>query len=280
MKYNRYITVIAIVISLVVFFNCSESPIPYNLSDSNLNLDTLTIRSIDGGTYLSPPLMGTTNGMYFGNSLGFNNLFSLIQFSSLSLSGTVRTYSLLDSNITVDSLVITFTGTEDSLLSDSPFELYYFSDSGDSVFNELESNYLNINEIDVIGAVPIGQSLFTQELPDSTESVYPTLSFKIENKDDIINFIADTTDNQNRTFMLKNVDAIDDIISIRTRETSNFPIINVYYRSNEDTLHSVFFPLKDITIIEPRQINDVDINNISIGRATGLKSIIKFDYSN
>lgn len=79
--------------------------------------------------------------------------------------------------------------------------------------------------------------------------------------------------------MLKNIDPIDDIVSIRSRETADFPIINVYYRVSEDTLHSVFFPLKDMTIVEPREVTESDMNSISVGRATGLKSIIQFDLS-
>lgn len=279
MNNNRRITIISIITSIVMFSDCTENPIPYDLSDSNLNIDTITVRAIEGGTYLAPPLMGSTNGIYFGSTDGFDNLFSLVQFSSLSLSGIVRNYSLLDSIVTIDSLVITFTATEDTLLTNSQFELYYFPEGGDSVFSETESHYLNINETDVVNAVPIGRSNFTQEVPDSTESIYPKLSFTIDNKDDIINFIADTTDTQNRTFMLKNIDSIDDIVSIRSRETADFPIINVYYRVSEDTLHSVFFPLKDMTIVEPREVTESDMNSISVGRATGLKSIIQFDFN-
>ena len=279
MNNNRLITVIALITSIVIFSGCSENPIPYNLSNSDLNLDTVTVRSIAGGTYLAPPLMGSTNGLYFGNVGGFNNLFSLVQFSSLSLSGIVRTYSLLDSTVTIDSLVFTFTATEDTLLTNSQFELYYFPYSGDSVFSETESHFLNINEDYVGNAVPLGRSIFTQEIPDSTELVYPKLSFKVEDTDDIINFIADTVDTQNRTFMLKNIDPIDDIVSIRSRETAEFPIINVYYRVSEDTLHSIFFPLKDMTIVDPRKVTENDMDNISVGRATGLKSIIQFDFS-
>lgn len=280
MKNIRLITQIVIIASIVILSNCTESPITYDLSDSSLNIDTVTVRSIEGGTYLSPPLMGSTNGLYFGSANGFDNLFSLIQFSSLSLSGVVRTYSLLDTSVTIDSLVFIFTATEDTLLTNSQFELYYFPEGGDSVFSETESNYLNITEADVINAVAIGgKSSFTQEVPDTTESVYPKLSFKIDNKDDIINFIADTVNTQNRTFMLKNIDPIDDIVSIRSREMANFPIINVYYRVSEDTLHSVFFPLKDITIVEPPPVDGIDEGIISIGRAVGLKSIIKFDLS-
>ena len=279
MNNSRLITIVVIITSIVTFFSCTENPIPYNLSDSNLNIDTVTVRSIEGGTYLASPLMGSTKGLYFGNVDGFNNLFSLIQFSSLSLSGTLRNYSLLDSTVTIDSLVFTFTATDDTLLTNSQFELYYFPEGGDSVFSETKSHYLNINETDVVNAAPIGQSIFTQEVPDSTESVYPKLSFKIDNKNDIISFIADTAATQNRTFMLKNIEPIDDIVSIRSRETVDFPIINVYYRTNEDTIHSVFFPLKDMTIVEPRQITESDMNNISIGRAAGLKSIIQFDFN-
>lgn len=280
MKNICLITQIVIIASIVILSNCTENPIPYDLSDSSLNIDTVTVRYIEGGTYLSPPLMGSTNGLYFGSANGFDNLFSLIQFSSLSLSGVVRTYSLLDTSVTIDSLVFIFTATEDTLLTNSQFELYYFPEGGDSVFSETESNYLNITEADVINAVAIGgKSSFTQEVPDTTESVYPKLSFKIDNKDDIINFIADTVNTQNRTFMLKNIDPIDDIVSIRSREMANFPIINVYYRVSEDTLHSVFFSLKDMTIVEPPPINGIDDGIISIGRALGLKSIIKFDLS-
>ena len=278
MKNNIFINIIVIITSIVMFFSCTENTIPYDLSGSNLNIDTVTVSSIEGGTYLAPPLMGSTSGLYFGNTDGFNNLFSLIQFSSLSLSGAIWTYSLLDTTVTIDSLVFTFTATEDSLLTTSEFELYYFPEGGDSLFSESESNYLNINENDVVSAAPIGRSIFTQDVPDSTESVYPKLSFTIENKDDIINFIADTTDTQNRTFMLKNIDPIDNFLSVNSRETSDYPIINVHYRVNEDTLHSVFFPIKDLTIVEPRELTDNDVNNISVGRAIGLKSIIKFDF--
>ena len=278
MKNNLFIAIVAIITSIVMLFSCTENTIPYDLSKSNINIDTVTVNLIEGGTYLAPPLMGSTDGLYFGNADGFNNLFSLIQFSSLSLSSAIWTHSLLDTAVTIDSLVIAFTATEDTLLTTSEFELYYFPESGDSLFSESVSNYLNITEADVINGIPIGRSNFAQDVPDSTESIYPKLSFTIENKDDIINFIADTTDNQNRTFMLKNIDPIDNFVSVRSRETSDYPIINVHYRVNEDTLHSVFFPIKDLTIVEPRELTDNDVNSISVGRATGLKSIIKFDF--
>lgn len=277
MKKNRIISIVVLITLIIYFSSCTENTIPYDLSDSNLNLDTVTVSSIVGGTFLSPPLMGSTNGIYFGNADGFNNIFSLIQFSSLSISGAVWTYSLLDTAVTIDSLVITFTAAEDTLLTASEFELFYFPEGGDSLFSESESNYLNITETNVANSVPVGRSTFMLESPDSTESVYPKLSFAIDNTDEILNFIADTTDTQNRTFMLKNVDTINEIVSINSRESVDFPIINAYYRVGEDTLHSVFFSIKDLTIMEPRELTENDMRNISVGRATGLKSIIQFD---
>ncbi len=112
MKKYRFNLSAAIITSIALLISCTENTIPYDLSDSDLNIDTLTVRLIDGGTYLAPPLMGSTNGLYFGESDGFKNLFSLIQLSSLSLSGAVWTTNLLDSTVTVDSLVFTFTATD------------------------------------------------------------------------------------------------------------------------------------------------------------------------
>lgn len=277
MKKYLFTLLIVIIASIVLLISCTEKAIPYDLSDSDLNIDTLTVKLIDGGTYLAPPLMGSTEGLYFGEADGFKNLFSLIQFSSISLSGAVWTTNLLDSTVTVDSMVIEFTMADSVIIpTTSGFELYYFPEGGDSVFSETESNYLNINESNVSGAVRIGpKSTFTQGIPDS---INPKLSFKFTDAEDLINFIADTSDATNRTFMLRNVDQIDDIISINSRESIDYPIMNVYYRVGIDTLHSVYYPLKDITVVEPRSITNIDKDNISVGRAAGLKSIIKFDF--
>ncbi len=276
MKKYHFNLFAVIVTSFILLISCTENTIPYDLTDPDLNIDTLTVRLIDGGTYLAPPLMGSTNGLYFGEADGFKNLFSLIQYSALSLSGAVWTTNLLDTTVTVDSVVFTFTAADSIMPTTSGFELYYFPAGGDSVFSEAESNYLNLNEADVANAVKIGQpSAFTQGIPDS---INPKLSFKFTDTENIINFIADTADTENRTFMLRNVDPIYNIVSINSRESADYPILNVYYRVGLDTLHSVYYPLKDMTIVEPRQITNTDKENISVGRAAGLKSIIKFDF--
>jgi len=279
MKNNTAIIRVAVFASLITIFNCEHNPIPYDLTDPELNLDTLTISAITGGTYLSPPTMGTTDALYFGESNSGKNLFSLIKFASKTGSGNVNNYSLIDTSATIDSLSFLFTATDDTLLTNSEFELYYFPDGGDSVFSETESNYLNITESDVQSAELLGRTVFTQEMPDSTEDVYPALTFRIKDFEDLIDFFADTTNTQNRTFMLKNVDSIDEIVAIRSSEATNYPIMNVYFRTDSDTVHSIFSATDDVTIVEPRAVTDIDKNNLTISRAAGLKSLLQFDLS-
>ena len=57
----------------------------------------------------------------------------------------------------------------------------------------------------------------------------------------MLNFIADTSDTENRTFMLKNLDPIDGIVAFRSSESLDYPTLNAYYQVDEDTLQSIFF---------------------------------------
>jgi hypothetical protein len=173
--------------------------------------------------------------------------------------------------------VINFTALDSTIISNSTFELYYFPESGDSIFTEDESNYINITEADVANGRLIGTSQFTQAEPDSDEIIFPTLSFKIQDFQDVLNFVADTSGNENRTFMLRNVDPIDGIVSIASKESAYYPVLDAYYRVEEDTLHSIFFSTDDITIVEPRDLLADDKDYISICRAAGLKSIIEIN---
>jgi len=268
---------IIVITTIGLFSNCTDNPIPYDLSNSDLKVDTLTIDLIDGVTYSSPPLMGSTKGLYFGSSEGIINQFSLIEISILSTSNSVLTYNLLDSNVVIDSLVINFTSLDSSIMSNTEFELYYFPEGGDSIFTEDESNYTNISEANVANGMLIGSSYLIQADPDSDEVVFPTLSFKIDDFENVLDFIADTTENQNRTFMLKNVDPIDGIVSFASKESPYYPVLDAYYRVEEDTLHSIFFSTDDITIVEPRELLADDRDYITLSRAAGLKSIVEIN---
>lgn len=283
MKKNNILKLAVIFVSIGILFQCQKNPIPYDLSDPDFTIDTLTINKITGTTYFSPPLMGNTTGLYFGDAKGFTNKYSLIRYSAISVSGSFYTYDLIDENLTVDSLLFTFCATDTVIPTDAVFELYYFPEAGDSLFSEDESNYLNFPDENIDKAIKIGETSFILDESDTTLSEYPQLQFKIKDADlisDLIEFISDTADVENRSFMLRNVDTINEIISVSSRQMdSEYPKLLAYYTIDDDDYYSIFYPLQDVTIVVPREITDFDKNNISVGRAAGLKSIIWFDFS-
>jgi len=285
MKKTTLSRILLISVSILVLYQCQKNPIPFDLDDPDVFIDTLTVTAISGGTFFSPPLMGSTPAMYFGNEDGNESLFSLLRFRNLSLTNSIYTYNLLDEDASMDSLVFTFTALDSNLLVDHPdlintrFELYYFPQGGDSVFDESESNYINLTEGDVANSVAIGQGHFVETDPDSGDVTYPYLSINVDDLDNVLDFIADTVDTQNRTFMLKNIDPLDYTIAIRSRESSEYPVLTAHYQVDEDTLQSTFYPLEDVTIVKPRAVAQEDRDYLSIGRASGLKSILQIDLS-
>lgn len=285
MKKSTRLRLLLISASILVLFQCKKNPIPFDLNDPDVFIDTLTVTALSGGTYFSPPLMGSTSALYFGNEDGNESLFSLLRFRNLSLTNTIYTYNLLDDDASMDSLVFTFTALDSNLLVDHPdlintkFELYYFPQSSDSVFDEDESNYLNLTEADLSSSVAIGQGHFVEADPDSEDVTYPFLSINVDDLDNVLNFIADTIDTQNRTFMLKNIDPLDYTVAIRSRESSEYPVLTAHYQVNEDTLQSIFYPIEDVTIIRPRGVTQDDRDYLTVGRASGMKSILQIDLS-
>ena len=282
-KIDTFKSLIIIASLAMLLFQCQKNPIPYDLSDSILKVDTISVSNIKGSTYLSPPLIGDTEAIYFGNKDGFVNKYSLLKYSPISASEAFWTYDLPDTNLTVDSLIFAFSAMDTIIPTDAKFELFYFPAGGDSVFSEDESNYLNFTDAEAESGVSIGQTSFIIDKSDSAQSEYPQLRFKVDERvmvDDLVTFISDTNDVENRSFLLKNIDTIEDsIISIRSRESQDYPIMLVYYTIEDNQFYSVFFPLQDVTIVEPRPISDIDKTHISVCRAAGLKALIHLDLS-
>ena len=50
MKKINLLKFAVIFISIVTLFQCQKNPIPYNLDDSNILVDTLTVKAINGGS--------------------------------------------------------------------------------------------------------------------------------------------------------------------------------------------------------------------------------------
>jgi hypothetical protein len=263
-------------IVFIILSSCSDKAIPFEIPKTYLNLDTLRINDIKTMTYQTPPSMGNTPSLYFGSENGYNNLFSLVQISPIAAAGEIiNIAALLDPDFTIDSLVFSITYDSDSLNTSAEFDIYYFPDHPDSLFNEL-SHYKNINEDNVVGAEWLSTSTLTQTVPESTETNYPELKFSIPLASNFLDFFSDTTDGgRNRTFMIKEREEIDRILGFKSRESLVSPKLVTYYQDDDNNYSSTFIASRDITILEPAALTEEDTAYITISRAKGLKSIIQ-----
>jgi len=266
----------------ILFFSCSEEPIPYDLSETPLYLDSLTLyNKVSGFTYQVPPEMWNLDKLYLGDDRGFKNEFILLQISSLSMSDGTPLSSLLADTVTIDSAFLILTFTEDSIPESNPeFQLSFFTNV-DSIFDEYDSNYNNFS-IDNYVSEQIGDDTYlSQAEPDSDEVITPSLIFDVTNSREII---ADTA--SSRSFFIKLVDDYyESLLAFNSRETNTGPRLSVYYRkfipSESDdkdtlTLGNIFYAVKDVSIVEPPDSIDY-ANDLYVGRAYGLKSILNIN---
>jgi hypothetical protein len=273
------ITVMVILLtSILFFFGCTEEVILYDLPTTYLKPDTVLIDSIKLGTYQSPPLMGALTDLYFGSEDGYINNFTLVRFSEWAQTGNiVHISALADSTNHIDSLVLTLTASDTVIATEVSFDLFYFPESEDSIFSEM-SHYKNITESDVSSSVLIGSSSISQAEPDSTETINPILKFKIGDFLNVANELADTSANNNFTFLIKESTPLNKMVAFKSRESAILPQLTAYYRTEEDTLHSDFFSVQDVSIIEPAELSEDDKNFATVCRAKGLKSIVQLYY--
>jgi hypothetical protein len=262
--------------ALTILTSCTDEAIPYEFPETYLNLDTLRINNITTMTYQTPPSMGRTPSLYFGSENGYNNLFSLVQISPIAAAGEIINISaLLDTSLTMDSLVFSISYDSDSIDTSAEFDIFYFPDHPDSIFSEL-SHYKNINEDNVAEREWLSTAVLTQTEPESTETNKPELKFSIPLDNNFLNFFSDTTDGgRNRTIMIKEREEIGRILSFKSRESIEKPKLVSYYQVDENNFSSTFSALGDITILEPAALTEEDTAYVTINRAKGLKSIIQ-----
>ena len=273
---------------MLIFLSCMEDTVTVDLMDDGMYHDTLYVRGITGITYQTPPQLGNSTLLYFGtDSNGFQNPFALIRVSSNSITTPVETFaSLNDSAIEIDSAKFILTFNEDSITTGMIFDLFYFQEGGDSIFSELESNYLNITEND-LNSTYIGSSRLSQKEPDSLETTsFPTLSFNVS---EILDSFSDTlSENRNLTVMIKPKFKLDGVFSFKSSESgfTYAPQIQVFTHDTAfvdstgdsvvvDTISHTFISTDDLSIIIPPDGIDENPNNISLGRGMNYKAIIQ-----
>ena len=135
----------------ILFFSCSEEPIPYELSEG----DVISFRIDPDSTsyfrsYRTAPEMGGLSELYYGQRDGFSEIYSLVEVYPVSTPFFLDTTYSSDSTsyYSVDSIEsVTFSLTlVDSSNSQYHPVLSYFSDDGDTtIFLENESSFYTID---------------------------------------------------------------------------------------------------------------------------------------
>ena len=268
-------------IGLIIFFSCEEAAIPVKDDGIPMKLDTISFPVIKAMSYQVPPEMGRTDLLYFGNNDGYNFSYNLIKLDSSSVTAGTPFSFYNDSLIIVDSLKFSLRFDSDSIENNPEFQLRYFPDGGDSVFNELESNYINFDKSIASTFISTG------ELESDTTDTNQTkvfLNFLLDSS--IVNAFKDTNITDfNRSFLveLKNEESESFIFHSSDKVGADGPQLKVYYRQFVsdsvvlDTTFRTYAAIEDLSIIIPPPISTDDSSYLSVGTAMGLKSIVLVD---
>ena len=268
-------------IGLITFFSCEEAAIPVKDDGIPMKLDTISFPVIKAMSYQVPPEMGRTDLLYFGNKDGYNFSYNLIKLDSSSVTAGTPFSFYNDSLIIVDSLKFSLRFDSDSIENNPEFQLRYFPDGGDSVFNELESNYINFDKSIASTFISTGQ---LESDTTDTNQTKVFLNFLLDSS--IVNAFKDTNITDfNRSFLveLKNEESESFVFHSSDKVGADGPQLKVYYRQFVsdsvvlDTTFRTYAAIEDLSIIIPPPISTDDSSYLSVGTAMGLKSIVLVD---
>ena len=232
-------------------------------------------------SYQVPPEMGLTDLLYFGKKDGYNFSYNLIKLDSSSVTAGTPFSFYNDSLIIVDSLKFSLRFDSDSIENNAEFQLRYFPDGGDSVFNELESNYINFDKFIASTFISTGQ---LESDTTDTNQTKVFLNFLLDSS--IVNAFKDTNITDfNRSFLveLKNEESESFIFHSTDKVGGDGPQLKVYYRQFVsdsvvlDTTYRTYGAIEDLSVIIPPPISSDDSSYLSVGMAMGLKSIVLVD---
>ncbi len=267
---------------IIVFSACEEAAIPIdsNITSTPLTIDTVSFPVINTISYQVPPDIGLHEYLYFGKKDEFSFLYNLIRFSSLDSTNLYTFDYYNDSLIIADSMKLIMSFASDSVEENIEFQLRYFPDYGDSVFNETTTNYTNFDQS--IASSVISSSTMSS---DSIDSVTTQLRLNFLMDTTIIKVFKDSTiTNFNSSFLVELTNEnLSEFKLFSANSLLNPPKLRVYYReflSDSvvlDTSFHTYYSSQDVSIVDKSSILSTDLNNISVGLAKGLRSLILVD---
>ena len=262
----------------ILFYSCSEEPIPYELSEG----DVISFR-IDPDltsyfrSYQTAPEMGGLSELYYGQRDGFSEIYSLVEvypisapfFLDTTYSSDSTSYYFVDSIESV-TFSLTLENAGDSLSSP---ELVYFSGDGDTtIFLENESSFYTVNStLDTIGF----------DSPISSTDTLENVHFLFDVDSLFNNYMLDTTRLSSYTFKINGDGETNSLVAFTN------PRLEVHYLINNvipddagdstwiDTVTFTFTAKYELTIVDPGIW--AEDTTFSIGRAKGVKSILRFN---
>ena len=260
----------------ILFFSCSEEPIPYELSEG----DVISFRIDPDSTsyfrsYQTAPEMAGLSELYYGQRDGFSEIYSLVEvypisapfFLDTTYSSDSTSYNFVDS---IKSVTFSLTLVDSSNSQYHPV-LSYFSDDGDTtIFLENESSFYTIDStLEKIGF----------DSPISSTDTLENIHFLFDVTSLFNNYMLDATRLSSYTFKINGDGETDSLVAFTN------PKLEVHYSINnvipDDAVDStwidtVTFTAKyELTIVDPGIW--AEDTTFSIGRAKGVKSILRFN---
>jgi len=279
--YNNFKSFFIINLIAILFFSaCDEAAIPIDTSKTPLSIDTISFPVVNTISYQVPPDVGSHEFLYFGKKNEFDFLYNLIRFSSIDSTNQQTFTDYNDSLIVADSMKLIMTFVLDSIDQNADFQLRYFPNSGDSVFNELSTNYTNFDYLNASSVIS-SSSLSIVNIDSVTSQV--RLNFLMDTT--IINVFSDTSVTSfNASFLveLKNKNA-SEFKFFSSNNLSSPPKLRIFYRSFLsdsvvlDTSFHTYYSSQDVSIIDKPYIGSEDTYNLSVGLAKGLRSLVLVD---
>jgi hypothetical protein len=267
----------------IIFFSaCEEVAIPIDNSVTNipLSIDTVSFPVINTISYQVPPDIGSHEFLYFGKKEEFSFLYNLIRFSNIDSTNLYTFDYYNDSLIVADSMKLIMSFVSDSIEKNVDFQLRYFPNYGDSIFNESTTNYTNFD-----------QSIASSVISSSTISSYSIDSVTTQLK---LNFLMDTTiintfkdtsiTSFNSSFLVELTnESSSEFKLFSSNNSSSPPKLRVYYREflsdsvGVDTSFHTYYSSQDVSIINKPNVSSSDTYNLSVGLAKGMRSLLLVD---
>jgi len=279
-SYKKYF--IYYLLGIILFSACEEAALPMNSDVTNipLTIDTVSFPVINTISYQVPPDIGSHEFLYFGKKEKFSFLYNLIRFSNIDSTNLYSFDYYNDSLIIADSMKLIMSFVSDSIDKNIDFQLRYFPNYGDSVFNELTTNYTNFDQS--IASSVISSSTISS---NSIDSVTTQLRLNFLMDTTIINTFKDTSITSfNSSFLVELTnESSSEFKLFSSNNSSSPPKLRVYYREflsdsvGVDTSFHTYYSSQDVSIINKPNVSSSETYNLSVGLAKGMRSLLLVD---